>query len=112
MNRDMTQIKFTIDADIVSAFKNRCAAEGVSMASVVRAWMITGNPEKTPKIKIETRPHRKKAILEIISMLSNILESESDYRDRIPEQFEQRHEASDHSCDSLEQAIACLEEAY
>jgi hypothetical protein len=39
-----TQVKFTIDSDIVSGFKSRCAAEGVSMASEIRCFMMACQP--------------------------------------------------------------------
>ena len=112
MPSQMTQVKFTIEYEIVAAFKARCASEGVSMASAIRQWMKTGKPEKTPKIRTDTRPFRRKAVLFIIGLLNCILDRESDHRDNIPEQFEQRAEDADHACEQLEEAIACLEEAY
>ena len=112
MSDTMTQIKFTIEADIVSAFKARCATEGVSMASVVREWMKTGNPAKKTKTNHQTRPNRRKAVMEIISLLDDIMESEAEYRDSIPEHFTQRHESADNACELLAEAISCLEEAF
>jgi len=112
MSRTMTQVKFTIEADIVSAFKAQCASEGVSMASTICRWMKTGQPKKAVKIKMDTRRHRRKAVAEIIGLLSAILEEESIYRDNIPEQFEQRIEDADYACDQLAGAISSLEEAF
>jgi len=108
----MVQVKFTIDSDIVTAFKARCVSEGISMASVINQFMKTCKPLKSPKIKTETRPLRKKAVLEIISLLEDISQKEADYRDAIPEQFVSRFETSDQTCEQLLQAISCLEEAY
>jgi hypothetical protein len=111
-----TQVKFTIEADIVSEFKSRCAAEKVSMASVVREWMIAQKPASEFKtkseIKHQTRPQRRKEVQEIINILHCIMESESEYRDNIPENFVQRYEAADSACSLLEEAISCLEQAY
>ena len=112
MSRTMTQVKFTIDAEIVTAFKAQCESEGVSMASTICRWMKTGQPVKAVKIKMETRRHRRKAVMEIIRLLNAILEEESGYRDNIPEQFEQRVEAADYACDQLADAISSLEEAF
>ena len=112
MPNPMTQVKFTVESDIVSVFKARCASEGVSMASVIRQWMAAGQLAKAAKIKTDTRPHRRRAVLEIISLLNAIRELEAEYRDNIPEQFEQRCEAADHACDQLSEAIACLEDAF
>jgi len=112
MPNAMTQIKFTIDIDTVSAFKARCANEGVSMTSVIRQLMKTCQPTRDAKTKMSSRPLRKKAVSEIVGMLNGILDMEELYRANIPEQFAQRHEAADHSCEQLSEAIACLEDAF
>jgi hypothetical protein len=108
----MTQVKFTIEADILSAFKAQCASEGVSMASTICRWMNTSQPIKAVKIKMDTRQHRRKAVMEIVVLLTAVLEEESRYRDSIPEPFEQRIEAADYACDQLADAISSLEEAF
>jgi len=113
MKNKMTQIKFTIDSGVVSAFKAKCVSEGVSMASVISEWMSARSP--TNKVKIIstfTRPERQKAVSYYIDKLSEILDAESAYRDNIPEQFEQRIETANHSCEQLEEAIASLEDAF
>jgi hypothetical protein len=112
MTKVLTQVKFTIEADIVSAFKTQCEFEGVSMASVVGRWMQTGQPIKAVKIKTDTRKHRRAAVREIIRLLDVLREEEARYRDNIPEHFEQRIEAADNACDQLAEAIACLAEAF
>ena len=108
----MTQVKFTIESDIVSAFKSRCAAVGVSMASEVREFMKVCQPVKALKAGGLTRPTRRKAVTEIIGTLNGILDSETTYRDNIPEMFAQRHKAADNACDRLSEAISCLEDAF
>ena len=108
----MTQVKFTLEATIVSAFKLRCATEGVSMVSVVREWMKSRKPVKELRLNHGTRLHRRKAVREIITLLSGIMESEAEYRDNIPEHFTQRYEDADSACEMLSQAISCLEEAF
>ena len=112
MADSMTQVKFTLEAAIVSAFKLRCAIEGVSMTSVVREWMKTRNPVKGVDPRHSTRPHRRKTVHEIITLLNSIMESEAYYRDNIPEHFTQRYEDADSACEMLSQAISCLEEAF
>jgi hypothetical protein len=107
-----TQVKFTIEADIVSAFKARCAEAGVSMTSEVRQHMINCQPAKAVKTKALTRPMRRKAVAVIIGILNRILALESEYRDCIPEQFTDRYEVADHACEQLSEAISCLEEAF
>ena len=107
-----TQVKFTIELDIVDAFKARCAADGVSMASVIKMWMKARQPIKDVKVKLSTRLGRKNAVAEYIRSLSAVLENEEQYRDQIPEQFEQRIETAGYSCERLEEAIALLQDAY
>jgi hypothetical protein len=108
----MTQIKFTIEESIVAGFKSRCAKEGVSMASAARQFMETHKPARDVKIKILTRPMRKKAVLEIIGLLNDIMGMEEQYRDSIPEQFTNRYEAAEGACEQLASAIECLEGAF
>jgi len=108
----MTQIKFTIDSNIVSTFKAGCVAEGVSMTSIIRQWMCNHNPENHLKLKTLSRPSRRKAVTEIISLLYDVLEMEEQYRDSIPEQFAQRYERSDHACVHIAEAIETLEDAF
>jgi hypothetical protein len=108
----MTQVKFTLETEIISAFKKRCAAGGVSMASEIRKYMISFRPVKEPVLKIHNRKLRKNSVLSIIGLLSDILIAEEDYRDRIPEQFTSRYDAADHACAQLSEAIAYLEEAF
>ena len=107
-----TQVKFTIESDVVSAFKTRCAAEGVSMTSEIREYMKTCKPKKAVKAMVHTRPLRRKAVMGIIGLLNDILDMETAYRDNIPEVFEQRYEVADYTCERLADAIACLEEAF
>lgn len=107
-----TQAKFTLDADVYSAFKARCADHGVSMATVIGQWMHAGQPQRANKARVDTRPYRRKAVLDIIRILYDILDREADYRDSIPQQFEQRLEAAERSCELLTEAIETLEDAF
>jgi antitoxin component of RelBE/YafQ-DinJ toxin-antitoxin module len=107
-----TQIKFTIDSDIVSEFKARCAKEGVSMTSAVRQFMENCQLAKEMKVQPMNRPLRRKAVMDIIRLLNAILELETDYCDKIPENFSQKQEDAEHACEQLAEAIACLEDAF
>lgn len=110
--RKMTQIKFTIESDIASAFKARCADEGVSMTSVIRDYMKTPKASKGIKARTADRLKRRKTVADIIAVLSDVMEAEEAYCYNIPEQFEGRRETAEHTCDRLSEAITCLEEAY
>jgi hypothetical protein len=112
MPHRVTQIKFTLDSDIVAAFKANCMAGGVSMTSVIRQWMCTRPLTKDVEHKPLTRPKRRIAVMKIIAHLDEILTMEEQYRDSIPEQFTQRFEWSEHACDHLEDAIDNLRDAF
>ena len=110
MGEKTRQVKFTIESDIVSAFKARCESEGVSMASEVRRFMAGHRP--AAKTRTGSRPDRRKAVRQIVALLGEIMDREADYRDSIPDEFTGRYGAADHACDQLEEAMACLEEAF
>ena len=112
MGSMMTQVKFTIEADIVSAFRARCASKEVSMTAAVRKWMNDLQPARDVNRGTSTRSKRRKAVADIVELLSEVLEMEEQYRDSIPEQFMQRYEAADHACERISEAIAALEEAF
>ena len=113
MPKNVTQIKFTIDTDVVSVFRARCEAEGVSMASVILQFMKTCQPTKIiRKTKLDSRALRKKAVMEIMTLLDDLLQRETNYRDNIPEQFQSRYETADHACEQMELAISYLDDAF
>ena len=108
----MTQVKFTIESDLVEKFKARCAEADVSMTSVIRQWMASGRPSKEMERTMLTRPLRRKIVSGYINSLIAIMDLEVEYRDNIPEQFTQRYDVADHTCEQLAEAIAYLEDAY
>jgi esterase/lipase len=107
----MRQIKFTVEEEIVGAFKDKCASEGISMTSVIKSWMSGRQPTGQHKVKTQTSPQRKKAVAEILDKLSEVLEEHERYRDSIPEQFTQRYETADEFCGRVSEAIDILEES-
>ncbi|MCL2153784.1 MAG: hypothetical protein FWH57_12705 [Oscillospiraceae bacterium] len=82
------------------------------MTSAIRRFMRICQPTREIKPKTLTRQLRKKIVIEVIGLLNNVLNSETEYRDAIPEQFTQRYETADHACEQFAEAIACLEEAF
>ena len=111
MPKEKLQVKLWIDVNIMVAFKAQCALEDASMSSVVQGWMGR-HQVKDIRTSIKTMPQRKKAVADIIGLLSDILENQEQYRDSIPEQFAQRYEIADNFCDKLEEAIGCLEDVF
>jgi len=112
MAESKVQVKLWIDSGILSDFKECCVSREVSMSSAVGQLMQAMQPSKSKPIAIKTRPQRRKAVARYTGLLEELLQEEEQYRDAIPEQFESRHEAADHSCEQLMQAISCLEDAY
>jgi len=112
MPKTNVQCKFTVNADIAATFKARCASEGASMASVIQGFMKDCRPTKGAAEVLSTRLHRRTAVSEIIGLLNRIMEFEAGYCENIPEQFYQRREAAEHTCDQLSDAIVSLEDAF
>jgi hypothetical protein len=109
---DKIQIKFSIESEIVSEFKSQCSSKGVSMTSEIRQFMKACRSTRDTKIKIQTRPQRRKAVRKIIALLNDIMVIESQYCENIPEQFAQKQEEAEYACEYLSDAIASLEEAF
>ena len=112
MAEGTTQVKFTLESNLVAAFKSRCASEGVSMASAIRYFMKSCQPVSNSSVKTLTRPQRRKAVERTIELLNEVLQNEEMYRDAIPEQFTERHDVADDTCECLTEVIERLGDAY
>ena len=98
----LSQVKFTIDSDIIADFKARCASNEISMTAAVRRFMSDSAAATITSPNLDTRPHRKAAVADIVRSLQSLLLSEQSYRDAIPEQFASSLETADNSCDCLD----------
>ena len=115
-----SEIKASLKKELVEQFKNKCKENEVSIASVLAMLMAeycgkTLQMKKKKKIpQYDTRPKRRKMINNIVNQLEEILEAESNYRDRIPENLENsiRAEASDLSIEKINEALDAIREAY
>jgi len=112
MDKATTQVKFTIESDLVDAFRARCAAEGISMTAEIRRFMRDCQPTRTLSARTLTRPYRRKAVSQIIQLLTDVRDKESEYRDNIPEAFTERYDAANEACERIDEAISNLEDAY
>lgn len=113
-NRDnYTQVKVSVKPEIAAAFKLKCLADGVSMASRISRFMdeININPSKD---SIKTRGQRRKAVKNILTQLDNILNAETEYLDNIPQNLQnsRNYEAAEQTVAMLEEVINSLNEAY
>ena len=113
-----TQIKVSLPQELAAAFKAKCAAEGVSMASEIARFMsgeISGRRSPKPsKDLFETKPQRRKVLAAMIADLEKLMDAEQNYMDNIPEnlQASRFYDAAEHAVSSFEEALGILSEAY
>jgi hypothetical protein len=113
-NRDhYVQVKISVNPDIAAAFKSKCQADGVSMASELSRFMSGQTPRPTP-LPCATRPLRRKALSVIISQLYVVADAESAYLENIPQNLQNsvRYENAERSVSALNDALDILAEAY
>jgi hypothetical protein len=82
------------------------------MTEAVRQWMVGRQPAGSMNLKTLSRSDRRKAVDEIIGLLTEVLDMEEQYRDLRPEQFAQWIEAAEQACAQLGEAIGLLEDAF
>ena len=103
------QVKVTVDAGLAQAFNKACAGAGVSMAAAVAKFMAEFTAtaaKKKPLPDYSAKRQRRAAIKKIMIMLEQIMDSESEYMEKIPENLR----GSFHF-DNAEQFVSSLEEA-
>lgn len=112
------QIKISVKPELAVAFKAKCSADGVSMASKLSQFMTeqvgrvnAGKPLPAP---YETRPKRRKELCVEIARLVALLEAEQEYLENIPENLQNSRfaEAAEQTISALEDALDILAEAY
>ena len=104
-----TQVKVSVDPRVAADFKRACLASGVSMASVLSAYMArfgrspgTGSPPDP----LSTKRQRRAAVEKVVAQLRLILDAERAYMDRIPENLQ-----SSLFFDSAESWLSSIEDA-
>jgi len=113
------QLKISAPPDVAESFKSACAANGVSMASVIVRFMreyaaLGAAPGKPKADPTATRRLRRKGVRAAIAAISDILDAEIRYLERIPESFHgsDAHVDAERSVEAMEAAIDALEEIY
>ena len=114
-----TQLKVSVSPELATAFKAKCASEGVSMASEISRFMSTktsgvANPPVVSAHPYGTRQKRRKAVSNMIVILTDIKDAELGYLDRIPVNLQgsDQYEAAELTVGILEDAADKLSEAY
>jgi len=112
------QVKVSVPKDMYDAFKAKCRADEMSVASKISQFMAaeTGRDRaaKPPRDPYGTRPKRRKELEAEICRLTTMMEAEREYMENIPENLQnsQRYEAADQAVTAFEEALSALEEAY
>jgi len=112
------QIKVSVSPELAEAFKAKCKAENVSMASKISQFMIAetseSRPGTLPSHPCSTRPKRRRALEVQIEKLVEIMEAERSYMENIPENLQSSRffEAAELTVSALEEALDILAEAY
>ena len=111
-----TQVKVSAPPEIAAAFKERCIADGVSMAGELTRFMSGDNnhSKKSSADPYATRQKRRKALNALTSQLEAIRSSEQQYLDNIPSNLQSSrvYEAAEQTIAALDEALGILSEAY
>ena len=112
-NKHYTLVKVSVSPEIATAFKAKCVAAGISMASELSNFMSSHNP-KMPATDVSTRQKRRKAIVAAIKQVEAIADAEEQYFETIPINLQnsQRYEAAEQAVSSLEEALESLHNVY
>jgi len=111
-----TQVKVSVPPEIAAAFKERCIADGVSMAGEISRFM-SGRDRHVPKSSAApyaTRRKRHEALTALAGQLEAIREAEQQYLDNIPANLQnsRMYEVAEQTVAALEEALSILDGAY
>ena len=118
VSENYAQVKVCVRPQIAEAFKAKCAAEGVSMASRISGFMAEtggiGTIKKPAANSVFTRGQRRKAVKGMIELLEKVLIMETRYMESIPPNLQNsvNYETADETVAALEEALGLLREAY
>ena len=114
----LTQVKVLVAAEIAAGFKAKCAADGISMTSVIYDCMrdrIGMKESKKPDAAdVSTRQKRRKEIKKLIQRIEYVMDAESSYLENIPDNLSGscHYEAAEETVSALEEAREILCGAY
>jgi len=87
-----TQVKISVAREVASAFKSSCAAQNVSMTSMLTQFMAdcinTAPTKKRSSPDYSTKRKRRAAIRKIIVQLEQIRAFETNYCNNIPDNLQ------------------------
>lgn len=113
------QVKISVSPAIAAAFKAKCKADKVSMASTLSGFMATfaginTHAARNTKDLLSSRGGRRKRVAALTQELTEIKDHEETYKESIPENLTSslRYENAEESIQILEEAIESLVGAY
>ena len=114
------EIKASLSKDLVGQFKEECKMNGVSIAKTLAMLMSdycckTSSSKPRKKLSLcDTRPKRRKLAATIATQLEYMLQSETFYREAIPQNLQNsiRAESADFSIEKLGEALDAISGAY
>lgn len=115
-----TQVKAYVDPEIASAFKDMCAAAGVSMNSTLSQFMADycnmqtkKNPVKATD-SVSTNRKRRKENEGLMRQLMRLRDAQECANDNVHENFRntEKYEASLERVEKMDEAIEILEDIY
>jgi hypothetical protein len=113
---DHAQVKVSVSCALASAFKEACAASGVSMSSALSKFMADYShaAHKAKPLGLSTRRLRRAAMGKLVRQLELIAAAEESYRDSIPQNLQSSavYETADESIASMEEAAEILASVY
>jgi hypothetical protein len=118
-SKNYSQVKAHIEPELAATFKDACAANGESIASVLSGFMA--DYSKQPRVRqlppadpYATRKLRKRALKHFIAQLELLAIAEEQYRDNIPVNLQGsiRYEEADSSVTAVYEALDLLHEMY
>jgi hypothetical protein len=117
-----TQIKVSVKPDTAETFKVACAANEVSMASVLAKFMESysnpankkpGNNAASPD-PFTTRRKRRLTVKKMVAQMEQLIAAEEAYKENIPENLQgaKWYEAAEQSLEYMQEALDLLESIY
>jgi hypothetical protein len=111
------QVKVSVQPEIAAAFKAKCLADGVSMASVLSHYMAQhcdAAKQNAPPADYSTRRKRRTAVKRILRELEQIKAAEELLISNAPENLQTApvYETADQYASALEETIGSLTDVY
>lgn len=113
------QLKITMEAETVKAFKSACTINGVTMtaelSNFIKERINVLNKSYTANSNcIKTKGGRRKEIAKCINLLIKIRDAENEYKKNIPTNLVSgpAYEASEQAIELLDEAVSILSEAF